>query len=334
MPAYKSARCDDSKIRPLGISPSFVRCIERLCSKQNRQVLQSYLEPQQQALSIAGAHRLVHMVRMSLEENAEFICIKLDIENAHSSISRAAILEVLEQEPDLRHLAWSFASSMAAPTLLEQGGEAWGEAGDGLAQGKPTSNGNYCAGWHPEVRALDEEVGRAGGAARFFSDDGYLFGPATEVCAAYLKFEEDIFQRCGLRIQREKTVVYTRGELPPETPPGLQRAGTEIEGVFYPGFECVGVAIGSEEYVRNWLGEKVDEIEGEVDKICSLLEEDLQAKWTILLASTQQKFGYWLSLQYPSDVRQPAARLDTILWGMFEKAAGLHIPRRGGRNGR
>ena len=56
------------------------------------------------------------------------------------------------------------------------------------------------------------------------------------------------------------------------------------------------------------------------------MEEDLQAKWTLLLASTQQKFGYWLSLQYPSDVRQAASRLDTILWGMFEKAAGFHIP--------
>ena len=71
----------------------------------------------------------------------------------------------------------------------------------------------------------------------------------------------------------------------------------------------------------------MSEIEQEVAKTCSLLADDLQAKWTLLLASTQQKFGYWLSLQYPSDVARPAARLDTILWEMFQNSAGQHIPR-------
>ena len=46
-----------------------------------------------------------------------------------------------------------------------------------------------------------------------------------------------------------------------------------------------------------------------------------------MLSSTQQKFGYWLSLQYPSDVREAAMKLDTILWRMFERTVGQHIPR-------
>ena len=327
VPLYKPGQRQNTSLRPLGISPSFVRCIERLSSRQNRQVLQSYLEPQQQAMSVAGSHRLVHMVRMALEANEEFVCIKLDIENAHSSISRAAILEVLEAEPDLQHLAWSFATSMAATSKLEHGGEVWGEAGDGLLQGKPTSTGYYCVGWHPEVRQVDAELARGGGAARFFSDDGYLFGASEEVIPAYLRFEAAILERCGLRIQRQKTVIYCRGDLPPNTPHGLTRAGLEGGGVFHDGFECVGVAIGSPGYVKRWLELKVDRIEEEVDKTCSLLEEDLQAKWTLLLSSTQQKFSYWLSLQYPSDVSESAVRLDGILWRMFEHAAGQHIPR-------
>ena len=43
---------------------------------------------------------------------------------------------------------------------------------------------------------------------------------------------------------------------------------------------------------------------------------------TLLLPSTQQKVGYWFSLQYPSDVRQAAMKLDTILLSMFEQAVG------------
>ena len=327
VPLYKDVLQNDTAIRPLGISPSFVRCIERASARQNRHVFQAFLEPQQQALSAAGAHKLVHMVRMCLEEHEDWVCIKLDIANAHSSISRAAILEVLEGEPELKHLAWSFASSLAAPTILEHGGEVWGEAGDGLLQGRPSSGGYYCAGWQPEVRKLDEEVGAAGGMARLFSDDCYIVGPPEAVFRSYLRFEEAILIRCNLRIQRQKTMVYCRQDLPDCTPDGLSRAGVEVEGAFEPGFVCVGVAIGSRAFVSSWLDSKVSEIEQEVVKTCSLLAGDLQAKWTLLISSTQQKFGYWLSLQYPSDVEDSAARLDSILWNMFENATGLHIPR-------
>ena len=300
---------------------------ERLSSRHNRQVLQAYLEPQQQALSMAGAQKVVHMVRMALEEHETCVCLKLDVANAHSSMARAAILEVLEQEPSLRHMGWSFATSLASNTLLEVGGQVWGEAGDGLMQGKPSSGGFFCVGWHPEVRQLDLEVREGGGAARFFSDDGYVFGPPDVVFPAFRRFEEAIRTRCCLHLQREKTMVYCRGELPSSTPVGLLRAGVSVDGVFQPGFECVGVAVGSSLYVSQWLDGKVDKMSQVVEKTCTLLEEDLQAKWTILLASTQQKMGYWLALQYPSDVRAAATRLDSILWTMFERATGLHVPR-------
>jgi hypothetical protein len=212
VPLYKTQERENTQIRPLGVASSFVRCIERIGARQNCQIVLSYLEPQQQVLSVAGAHRLVHMTRMALEENEEWVGVKLDVENAHSSIYRAAIIEVLEQEPDLQHMAWSCATSVAAPTALEVGGKVWGEAGDGVCQGKPSSGGYYATGWHPEVRVLDEDVAEEGGAARFFSDDGYVFGPPATVFSAYLKFEAAIRLRCGLHIQREKTGVYYRGE--------------------------------------------------------------------------------------------------------------------------
>ena len=34
-----------------------------------------------------------------------------------------------------------------------------------------------------------------------------------------------------------------------------------------------------------------------------------------------------MHLQYPSDIRPHAERLDSILWGMLESCTGLHIPR-------
>ena len=69
-----------------------------------------------------------------------------------------------------------------------------------------------------------------------------------------------------------------------------------------------------------------------VSKTCDLLAEDLQAKWTMLTASVAQKLSYSLSLQYPSDIRAAATRLDNVLWEMMNKATGLDIPR--GEEGR
>ena len=100
--------------------------------------------------------------------------------------------------------------------------------------------------------------------ARLFSDDCYIVGPPEAVFRSYLRFEEAILIRCNLRIQRQKTMVYCRQDLPDCTPDGLSRAGVEVEGAFEPGFVCVGVAIGSRAFVSSWLDSKVSEIEQEV----------------------------------------------------------------------
>ena len=112
----------------------------------------------------------------------------------------------------------------------------------------------------------------------------------------------------------------------PGTPQDLPRAGVTLDGVFYPGFECYGIGIGCDEYVANFLNEKVAEIEEVANKTCDLLDGDLQALWTLLSSSVSQKLGYHLSLQYPSDMRAAISRLDDKLWWMLEAATGLHIP--------
>ena len=92
---------------------------------------------------------------MLMEAYPDWVCLKLDVENAHNAMARASILETVEQKPTLRHLGWHYATTSAAPTPLESGGKVWGE---GLTQGRPGSSGRFCVGWHPEVRVLDREV--------------------------------------------------------------------------------------------------------------------------------------------------------------------------------
>ena len=42
------------------------------------------------------------------------------------------------------------------------------------------------------------------------------------------------------------------------------------------------------------LDSKIDELEGEVEKICQTLDTSRQSMWAMLVSSTCQKLDYWL----------------------------------------
>ena len=64
VPLFKTSQREADKLRPVGVKNPLIRTINRQAARQNRPALQSHLEPQQLALSPAGGHKLVHMVRM------------------------------------------------------------------------------------------------------------------------------------------------------------------------------------------------------------------------------------------------------------------------------
>ena len=99
VPLYKTRNREEDKLRPVGVAPSMVRVLDKFAASQNRQVLQDYLEPQQLALSPAGGHKLVHIVRMAMEAHPDWVCLKLDVENAHNSVARTSVIEETEKEP-------------------------------------------------------------------------------------------------------------------------------------------------------------------------------------------------------------------------------------------
>ena len=212
VPLFKTSERDTRALRPVGVKSSTVRLLHSTVARMIRPSLLSYLEPQQLCCSPAGSHKLVHSVRMLLEQHRDWVCCKVDVENAHNMISRACILEVVEEVPSLRHIGQFLATILAPPSALETGGKLVGEAGDGLSQGDGPSSRIFAAGIHPDVRWVDEELARTGGGcARFGNNDGYLLGPPEAVFPVLATFAERIKQRCGLNLQRAKTEVLCWG---------------------------------------------------------------------------------------------------------------------------
>ena len=157
-------------------------------------------------------------------------------------------------------------------------------------------------------------------------------GPASIVFPALDRFARQVREKCLLYLQVSKTEVFTwNDDLPAETPHGMKRAGVqeEVGGEWLNGFVCYGIPVGTTEYVKHMLGDKVAELQGEVNRVKEVLgEEDGQAIWCILKCSLAQKLDWHLSLCYPSDIRGAAQEIDLLLWNLLEYATKLHIPGR------
>ena len=325
VPVYKTKQ--RNTLRPVGVKNPLTRVLHRAAIIANREPLNAFLEPQQLCLSSGGAHKLVNSVRMMSEANPNFIVVKLDFRNAHNEISRAAIIEELETEPSLQHLAWLAAVVLAPHTGLEAGGALWGLQGEGEVQGDPLASACFAVAIQRDVRALDKRMAAFGGMAKFGNDDGYIVGPPEKVFQALEEFSNNVRQRCSLHLQESKTEVFAWGELPAVTPPTMKRAGIQEGSSFHPGFLCYGIPVGSNTYVRAVLEEKAKEISTTAEEVASILGEDAQALWVVLHRSLSNKLDYHLTLCYPSDIRPVAAALDRTLWAVLEQAAGQKIPR-------
>ena len=136
VPLFKNEKLE--AVRPIGIRNPVVREFHKAVVVQNKTALVEFFEPEQVAMSMSGGGKLVFSIRMLAEDKPEFV-VKLDMKNAFNEVSRASIIEALQEEASLQHLAWHAAVTLAPSCGLETGGSRWGGSSEGTAQGDPLS---------------------------------------------------------------------------------------------------------------------------------------------------------------------------------------------------
>ena len=78
-----------------------VRLLHGISAAQNRSTVNDHLLPVQLGVDKAGAHKLIHGLRMSFElardelGREDWVLVALDLDNAHSSVLRGEILKQL-----------------------------------------------------------------------------------------------------------------------------------------------------------------------------------------------------------------------------------------------
>ena len=229
-------------------------------------------------------------------------------------MSRRAVLDVLSQEESLRHLV-TFAGAILSPVApLETGGKIWGETAEGMGQGDPPSGDLFSVGLHPDLLELDRACSEGGGQARAGHDDVFAQGPAEIVIPAVVKFSEAIWERCHLQLQWSKSSIFSwDGILPPGAPAGVEVAGKMVEGTFEVGFDCYGVPMGTDEYIKSELYVYAEDIVRDAIKTRKVLSTNKQAHWAALRLSIAQRFQYLCQHAHPSICEPVAAWLDMTL---------------------
>ena len=97
--------------------------------------------------------------------------------------------------------------------------------------------------------------------AKFGMDDGYCVGCPSILFPALLRFAESVKEHCNLRLNLSKYEVFTwSGQLPAQTPPGMNLAGAVVEGEWEVGCLVYGVPVETDQYVSHMLEAKVEEI--------------------------------------------------------------------------
>ena len=117
-------------------------------------------------MSVAGGQKLVHSVRMLLEKNPNFVCIKMDFKNAFNEVKKSRILKVLSEAEELSHLAQFAATILAPDIMLESGGKVLGESSEGTVQGDPPSGPLFTVAIQEYMVQADTYLSTFGGVCR------------------------------------------------------------------------------------------------------------------------------------------------------------------------
>ena len=168
--------------------------------------------PQQLAVGVKGsAPLLVHWARTLLELHPTWALIRIDFVNAFQTVSKAAALEAVRSDPDLRHWYPSFYAWISKSADVRVG---WAELCDwasdeGVQQGDGLAMAAFCLALQPLLVACDQALGEFG-ELRAFADDVFVCCDPTSAraAAAVRTLTEDAEVKRGLRWSEEKTRCF------------------------------------------------------------------------------------------------------------------------------
>jgi len=185
------------------------------------------------------------------------VVLKVDVENAFNSISRAAILEKVKQK--FPELEGRYRFCYGKPAKLFCDGEvlSFGSA-VGVQQGDPLGPFLFALGISGCCSRLKSELEKET-LSVWYLDDGTLVGKEEEVAKGWRVIQEEM-GRVGLRVNVQKCEVWGRGEKGDVGLEGIPR----VEG---EGIELLGGPLGPASFCDDYVRKRVQKIKQALDTL-------------------------------------------------------------------
>jgi hypothetical protein len=240
----------DQSLRPIGVQNVFVRLFSSTLGKiATKDVVEALKEQNQLGIGVAGgceavAHYAVacgEKIRLGLSNNK--ILIKLDVSNAFNEVYRKDMrMAILKECP---RLITFFDFAFQSPTkLFSKDGTLMMEASRGTIQGNGISGLLFCLA---QKMAITKTLASCGGVEIVSQyDDSFIYGTSEDCSIFFQEFENNLLD-IGLRIKRAECKVI-HGDI------DVSNLPVEIQRV--DGFKAVGIPIGDEEYINEFLEQK------------------------------------------------------------------------------
>ena len=269
-----AAKKKDGGLRPIAVGNLLRRLTSKLMATALADRAAEHLAPHQLGVGVrGGCEAILHTVRQALEKEPDKWNLQCDFINAFNLASRdSSFKEVEKLFPEA--LSWVL-TSYRAPSHLQYG-DSTISSDRGFHQGDPLAGLLFSLNLQPVVETIEEEVPDLEVNA-WFLDDGDQVGTPEQ-----LQKVVDIILREGPArglilststtvpaLARPKTTLWSPGDLvsTPEDP--LERGLLRVRE---PGIILLGAPLGSPEYVREALKQKVEKVR-EITNLLPLIED-------------------------------------------------------------
>jgi len=256
----------NGKPQPIGVRECLTNLAYAVQSKQATDAIKQELCEDDYGFKVRNGTaipviRVQSHIDEARKEGLQLVVIELDIRNAYGTTQRNGILKLLlEKFPDLVR---GFLVTHQTPSTIKFPNMDAFEIDEGIIQGDPMAPAYAQLMYSLCCRTVRDEFPEMRLLASFF-DDTFIVDGFDDAIKAAIDLKNEFKQKAGCDIELSKSSIYSTLPLSEQQKRQCEELGLHMKS---DGLRILGSPVGNHEFITQFLEEKVDEIQIQLDRI-------------------------------------------------------------------
>jgi len=292
-------------VRPIGVGEVVRRIVGKAIAWSLQSEIQEAAGPLQVSSGLkGGAEAAIHAMRSVFESDTTDAVILVDAANAFNRLNRQVALH------NIQYLCHPFSQALIntyrvpSRLFIIGGGEI--QSQEGTTQGDPLAMQFYALGTNPLLQHLRQSVPEV--QQVWLADDATGAGKLDSLKVWWDKVIQE-GTKLGYFVNESKSWLILKN------PEDLDRAktifGNSSIKFTTSGKRHLGAALGSDEFKKEYIAEKVAQWCGELEQLALIAESQPHAAYSAYVHGYQHKFRYFLRTL--NDIKEELRPLDDVI---------------------